>query len=301
MQKVNESGLFRHGSTSTDVQVTNCHSPSPSVRNAKDQAKTIHEFEPYIKPERHEPEPTLETYQPTDSPSLLVTLKVKRRSSMLNELKAHDKPPGHNGNPDSGSDSEPVVIRRRAPRKSNPKSSSRSSARRSQLLREIEDYNKSPEAEDRRELVMARELEDGLRHIPLTREARKNIMHVARNTRPKPRKSLNLKELMKAEFNGAGTGTKRFQSEGSSDLSRYKKQRKDMTDLFLGDEEDDGEETLPNISKTDDQGRSQSTPRTQLSPRQAGKVAGSIQNKDESSTESAWLTWDSRKGQSTQA
>ena len=296
MQKVHESGIFRHDSTSTDVQVTNCHSPSPTVRNAKVQAKKIHEVEPYIKPERHEPEPTLETYQPIDSPSLLVTLKTKRISSILDEPKAHDKPPGHNGNPDSASDSEPVVIRRRVPRKSKPKSASRSSARRSQLLREIEDYNKSPEAEDRHELAMARELEDGLRHIPLTRGARKNIMHVARNETPKARTNLNFKKLMKAEFNGAGAATKRFKSEGSSDLSRYKKQRKDTTDLFLGDEEDDGEEILADISKAHDQGRSQSTPTPQLSPRQVGKVAGSIQDEDVSSAESAWLIWDSRKG-----
>ena len=64
----------------------------------------------------------------------------------------------------------------------------------------------------------------------------------------------------------AGQGTKRFQSESNSDLSRDKKQRKDTTGLFLGEEEDDGEETLPNFSKTHDRGHSQSAPTRLLIP-----------------------------------
>ena len=65
---------------------------------------------------------------------------------------------------------------------------------------------------------------------------------------------MNLKTLMLAELSGAGKGTKGFSSEGSSDLSPSKKQRKAMMDLGFRDEEDDGEEVLPNLSKTNDRG-----------------------------------------------
>ena len=81
---------------------------------------------------------------------------------MLRELEGHNESPvrdiysKHKGRRD----------KRPLPK---PRSSSRSAVRRSQLLHEIGDYNKSPEAEDRHGLAMARELEDGLRHIPLTR------------------------------------------------------------------------------------------------------------------------------------
>ena len=357
IQKVREFGVFRRASTSTDAQVTNSHLSSPTVGNAMGQAKMIRELEPHIEPEEYEPEPTPETHQPTRNASIPAVPKTKRSSSMLKELKAQDKPPGHNGGSDSDSDSDPIVIRYRTPGSksqrcsqgaqrtprmlreleghnesperdidskhkerrhkrplskpkgsskhkerrhkrplSKPKGSSQRSAPRPQLLREIEDYNKSPEAEDRHGLAMARELEDGLRHKPLTRGVRKDLLHVAKNETPKPRKSLNVKKLMRDEFKGAGRGTKRFQTEGNSDLSRYKKQRKDTMSLFLGDEEDDGKEALGDFSKTHDGGHSQSTPTRQLSPRQIGKVAGSSERNDESSAELAWSTWDSRKG-----
>ena len=320
VEKYSESQVLRHGSTSTNVPVNNSHSSSPTVRNARGQAKMVSELEP---------EPTPETQQPTRSPSLPATSNTEQNSMILDDFRAQDN---------SDSDSEPVLPQRRTPRSklrpsserksrmlreleghnespdreleskqkgrqqkrplSKAKSSPRKSARRSQLLREIDDYNKSPEAEERHDLAMARTLVNESR---LTRGTRRSLLCAARNETPEPRESLNLRALMKAEFKGAGKGTKRFQSEGNSDLSRNKKQRKDTTDLlFLGDEEDDEEETLPNTSQTHDRGHSQSTPTRQLSPKQVGKAAGSSQgngHQDESSAESAWSAWDSRKGQ----
>lgn len=107
---------------------------------------------------------------------------------------------------------------------------------------------------------------------------------------------MNLKTLMRAELSGAGKGTKRLNVEDSIDLSPSKKQRKEMMDLGFGSEEDDGEEVLPNVSKTNDRGHPQSTSSRRPTLRQVEKVAGSSQGNDESSAESAWLTWDSRKG-----
>ena len=324
------------------MQVTNSHSSSPAARNAKSQAKIIHELEPHMRPEEYEPEPTPKTHQPTRSASPPAIPQTKLNSSTLKELKAQDKLPGQHGGPDSDSDSDPPVTRQRTPgSKSNrcsqgsqgsqgkarilrelkghnksperdigskhkgrrrkrliskPRPSSRISSSRSQLLREIADYNKPPETEDRHGSAMAPELEVGLRQKRLTRGARESLMHVAKNGTPKIRRSLNVKTLMEAEFNGEGQGTKRFQSEGSGDLSRHKKQRKEMTGLFVGEEDDDGEETLENFSKTHDGDHSQSTPTRQLSPSQTGNVAGSTEHDDEFSAESAWSYWDSRKG-----
>ena len=59
---------------------------------------------------------------------------------------------------------------------------------------------------------------------------------------------------MRAELSGAGKGTKRSNIEDSSDLSPSKKQRKEMMDMGFRDEEDDGEEVVPNLSKTNDRG-----------------------------------------------
>ena len=310
VEKHTEFLILRDRSRSADVPVNYSHSLSPTVRHAKGQAKMIHELEPNIKLEGHEPEPTPETHQPTRTPSLPAIPNDKQNSMMLDEFKAQDN---------SDSDPDPVVIRRRIPgsksqRKarmlndrrhkrppSKPKSSSRRAPRASGLLREIADYNKSPEAEDRHELAMAREFEHGLRQKPLTRETRKNLMHVAKNETPTARESLNLRKLFHDQFSGAGQSTKRLQPKGNSDLNRHKKQRKDSTGLFLGEEEDDGEETLANSTKTHERGHSQLTPMCQLSPRQVGKFAGSSQDDDESSAESVWSIWDSRKGQSKQA
>ena len=171
------------------------------------------------------------------------------------------------------------------------------------MLREIEAHNQSPEAEDGLELATTRDLEDDFRETPLTRGARKSLMRIVKNGSLTPRKSLNVKLLMLAELSGAEKGTKRFYTEGSSDLGpcSYKKQRKDSKDLGFGDEEDDGEEALPNFSKTNDRGHPQSTPTHPPTSRQVGKVAGNSQVNKESSAESAWLTWDSQKGQSTPA
>ena len=311
LEKYSKFQVLRHRSTSTDVPVKDSHSLSPTVRNAKGQAKMIHELESNIKPKGHEPEPTPETHQPNRSPSLPANTNNKQNSMMLDEFKAQDNSDSDpepvviryrtphlkaqrrsrtslqtNESPEHESDSEPVMTRhittrakaqggqssshrkslmlreiedynesperdmdpkqKKRQRKrllSKPKSSSRRSAPRSQLLREIADYNKSPEPEDRHDLAKARDLVSEFRDTPLTRGARQNLMHDAKDGSLKSRKSLNLKTLMRAEFKGEGKGTKRFQVESSSDLSRHKRQRKDTMGLFVGEEEDDGEET----------------------------------------------------------
>ena len=152
------------------------------------------------------------------------------------------------------------------------------------MLREIEAYNQSPEAEDRLDSGLTREQEGEFCDTPLTRGARKSLVRVAKNGSLTPRKSMNVKTLMRAELSGAGKGTKRANVEDTIDLSPSKKQRKEMMDLGFGSEEDDGEEVVPNASSR------------QPTLRQVGKVAGNGQGNDESSAESAWLTWDSRKG-----
>ena len=355
IQKWQASQVPPHGSTSTDVQVSNSHASSPTVRSAKDQAKSIRKLEPHSKSQGHKPEPESEPElehnggPDTDSDSEPVSIwrrtprsESQRHTRTLPQTPQNlDKLDVDNESPEDDSDSEPIVARQKTSRSkaqlisrsserksrmlreleghnksperekdskhkerrhkkplSKPKSSSRSSARRSQLLREIEDYNKSPEAEDRHDIALARDLVDKPR---LTREARRSLICDAKNESPAPRQNLNLKGLMSAQFKRAGQGTKRFQSEDNSNLSRHKKQRKDTTGLFLGEEEDNGEDTLPNFSKIHDRGHSPSTPTRRLSPKQVGKVAGSSQGNDESSAESAWLPWDTRKGQSTQA
>ena len=289
VQRWQEFQVSPHGSTSTDVQVSNSHSTrSPSllaISNNEQNSRMLDEFNAQDNSDS-DSEPVEIRHR---TPRSRLRRSSGRKPKMLRELE------GHNESPEREIDSKHEERRHKRPL-SKPKSSSRSSARRSQLLREIDDYNKPPEADDRHDLELARDLVDKPR---LTREARRSLVCAAKSESPAPRQSLNLKELMRAQFKVTGQGTKRFQSEGNSNLSRYKKQRKDTTGLFLGEEEDDGEETLPNFSKTHDRGHSQSTPTRQLSPRQVEKVTGSSQSNDESSAESAWLPWDSRKGQST--
>ena len=243
-----------------------------------------------IEVQRDSPEPESgfepDTLKPTTkSTSLPVPPKPNK---MLRELEGYNKSP----EPDSDCEQEELRLQtarssQRAPSESRPKSS---------MLREIEAHNLSPEPE----VEEFCNLKNVWCDAPLTRGARKEIENFVQDKPPTPRKNLNLRALMLAEFSGIEKGTKKYYPAENSNLERssYQKGQKLEKELDCLDWEEDEDFSIAKNFKKD--GRSHPR-RISTHEKTLGQVLSSTKDSERNekrAAKSMWSTWNDQKGQS---
>ncbi len=213
---------------------------------------------------------------------------------MIRELEPHNQSP----EPDLGPEQEQPPLK--TAHSSRPKQ--QKSQRKSVMLREIEAHNQSPEPESDVEVELLCHLKDDWGDVPLTRSVSNNLVNFVKGEPPKPRKNLNLRTLMLAEFSGIEKGTKTFYREDNTNFgssSHQTQQGLGMSMNFRDDEED--EEDLPESGvQRVPNGRShpQWTPSRGTIPRQVEQSVGDSRRDQKLAAESATMRWANRKGQS---
>ncbi len=272
--------------TSTNVQRAQARS-SRTAQKPKRKPAMIRELEAH----NESPEPESKSSSHTNQPIAL----AKRKRNAKKPQKA-----GHvNKSPDPSSDSEPIAVRRRTTRSSQPASAKKE--RKSQLVRELEPHNQSPEPESKPELDI--DVLNKAKDAPMTRRARREVENFIHDKTPSPKKNLNVKQLMLAQFSGRPKGTKAFYPEKDSNVGRssHKSKQGSGKEVNIGDEEDDDEEEY---WAKDDKSTGQSHPQQMSSrPTMPGPVGSSGEKSQRkgkgkvAAVESPLSVWDSQKGQ----
>ena len=214
---------------------------------------------------------------------------------MIRELEPHNQTP----EPDLGPEQEQPL--RKTARSSRSKQ--RQSQRKSVMLREIEAHNQSPEPESDAEVEMICHLKDDWGDVPLTRSVSNNLVNFVKGEPTTPRKNLNLRALMLAEFSGIEKGTKTFYREDNSNFgsSLHQRQQGLGKNMNFRDGEEDEEGDLPESGVhgvPNGQSHSQWTPSRGIIPRQVEQSVGDCGRDQKLATESATMRWANRKGQS---
>lgn len=296
-------GSYSHGRAPSDVQLDHRFargeaqptSPASNQQNIHEQNLSQAQLpvgeDEMTEVQRDCPEPESdsgpETLKPTTKPSSQPAPPKPKK--MLRELE------GYNESPEPDSDCEREELRlqtARSSRRAPPES-----RRKSSMLREIEAHNLSPEPE----VETLCDLKDDWRDAPVTRGARKDLENFVKGKPPTPRKNLNFKALMLAEFSGMENGTKTFDSAESSNLGRsscQKRQelRKEMD--CLDREEDEFLGVAKNI-KMDSRSHPQRISTRGITPRQILSSTKDSEQNEKRAAKSTWSTWDNQKGQST--
>lgn len=270
---------------SIGLQLTDVHSTQSAERKPKRKSKMLRELEPHNESPEPESEPEPKVHQPTTAGSSQPAQpRQKGKSRTLRELEDCNK------SPEPDSDSEQEIVRPKTRRSSQPAVST--PGRKSNLLREIEPYNLSPEPES--------ELDIETREF-LTRSARKDFIAFVKGKPPTPRKNLNLRALMLAQFSGLEEGTKTFYTEDNGNLtpSSYQKQQELRKGVDFRDDEEDEEEDWSKIIQTVGRYHPQRISTRRTIARQVGNSAEDSQLNQKLAAELVWSTWDKQKGQST--
>ena len=261
---------------STSVSLHQFSHSTPGKRKRK--SNMLRELEAHNKSPEPEPKPQ---HIPVGS-SQPVLSRPKRNSRMIRELEGYNKPP----EPDS--DPEKEQVRPKTRRSSAALSKTR---RKSVLLREIEPHNPSPESDSELEIET---------NGPLTRSTKKEFLNFVNGKPSSPKKNLNLRALMIAEFSGVKKGTKTFYAEDSSNLrpSSFQGQQKFRKEVDFGDDEEDEEDGLWNAVRTFGRSRPQPSPTHRTAAWQAEKSMRDDLLQQKLAAESLWLKWNKQKGQS---
>lgn len=240
-----------------------------------------------------EPEAGSGTLQPVNRGSSRPGLPKRRPKSMprpqLTDLET---------SPDPSTDSEQENIRLKTARSSQQASGNPRPT--SAMLREIAAHNESPEDSEPDMNLLRTSTK-----VPfLTRSARKDLEKVLKNEALTPRKSLNVKSLMKAELLGTPKGIKTFYFEGHNNprSTSHQTQHKSPEDMEfnIGEDVDDGD-FFPKKTKPSGRSRSQPFLARRTEPEQSKGPIESDERSEEVEAESAWSKWDSKKGQSSLA
>ncbi len=270
-----------HGSASTSVQRPQARS-SRTAQKPKRKPAMLRGLEPYNK----FPEPDSESSSHTNQH--VAPTKRKRNSKQPRKVKNVNK------NPDPSSDSEPIAVRRRTTRLSQP-----ASVKRERLLRELKAHNQSPESESKPELGI--DVLNEAKNAPMTRRARRDTENFIQDKTPSPKKDLNVKHLMLAQFSGKPKGTKTFYPEKDGNLGRssHKRKQGSRKEVNVGDDEDDDEEEY---WAKDGKSAGQSHPQPMSSrPTMPGPVGSSGEKSQRKGkgkvVESPRSVWDGQKGQ----
>lgn len=253
-------------------------SPQPMDKRRKRKSKMLRDIQPQNKsPERRAEAASASTQRRTRT-----TRKQKNNLKMLREIQPHNKSPEPRSEISSGT---PQPIARDSSQPELPKRK-----RTSNMLRELEAYNESPEGDSEPDSEI---LDDLKAH--LTRSARHNLINISKNRPLSPRKNLNLRTLMLAEFSGMPKGTKTFYPEDSSNVGLHSDRRQPESgkrvEIKIEEEEEDEDSLfLPQDVNT----IASKHPQQPNSTRETGE-GRRIQ---EVTPGSSWSVWDSESGQS---
>ena len=156
------------------------------------------------------------------------------------------------------------------------------------MLRELEAYNESPEGDSEPDSEI---LDDLKAH--LTRSARHNLINISKNRPLSPRKNLNLRTLMLAEFSGMPKGTKSFYPEDNSNVGLHSDRRQPESskrvEIKIEEEEEDEDSLfLPQDVNTIAWKHSQQPTST--------RETGEGKRIQEVTPGSSWSVWDSESG-----
>ena len=282
------SQALPHSSTSSGSHL-NAHSLQPAVRKSKRRSNMVRELEP------HNQSPESDIPQSITAGSTQRALsRPKRKTKMVHGREGHNTSSESDSGPEQ---EEPLRKTARSTRPTQPKSQ-----RKSVMLREIEAHNLSPEPESDVEGEMLSHLKDDWGDVPLTRSVSNNLVNFVKGELPTPRKNLNLRARMLAEFSGVPKGTKTFYPEDSSIFasSSHQRQQRVARNKKFRDEEED-EEDLPQFAVPVPNGGShaQRMPSRGITPRQVEECVGDSQRNEKLAAELATMRWANRKGQST--
>lgn len=261
--------------------------PSPKRRR---RPTMLRELDAHNESPEPEPEADPETLQPVNRGSSRPALSKRRpRSRPRPQLKDLET------SSDLSTDSEQENTRLKTPRSSRQASGNPPPA--SAMLREIAAHNESPEHSEPDMNLLRKSME-----VPfLTRSARKDLDKILKNEALTPRKSLNVKSLMKAELLGIPKRTKTsyFEEQTNPRTSSHQTQPESLENLDFDSGEDfDDDEPLPKNTKSDGRSRSQPRSKRRTEPEQSKVSAESNERRQEVEAASSWLMWDSKKGQS---
>ena len=212
------------------------------------------------------------------------------KPKMLRELEAYNESP----EPDSDDEHKQLRLQTaRSSQRATPKP-----RRKSSMLRELEAHNQSPETRSESEVETLCNLKDDWRDAPLTRGASKDLENFVKGKPRTPRKNLNFKTLMLAEFSGMDKEIKKYYFEDSSILGRssYQKRQECRKKLDLLNEEEDEELNMPKNTKTNGRNHHQPIPTSGTKNRQVEDSTENSQRKQKLAIKSAWSTWDNQKG-----
>lgn len=183
-------------------------SPQPITKRRKCKSKMLRGIQPHnTSPERRAEAASASTQRINRT-----TRKQKHNLKMLREIQPHNKSPEPRSEISSGT---PQPIARDSSQPELPKRK-----RTSNMIRELEAYNESPEGDSEPDTEI---LDDLKAH--LTRSARHNLINISKNRPLSPRKNLNLRTLMLAEFSGMPKGTKTFYPEDDSNVGLHSNRR----------------------------------------------------------------------------
>lgn len=246
--------------------------PAPKPKPKRKTTNLLRE----IAPHNISPEPELKAASETPTRDSTQPPSRKRRPKSMPRPQLNDL----QTSPDPGTDSEQENIRLKKPRSSQQASGNPPPT--SAMLREIAAHNESPEDSEPDINLLRTSTE-----VPfLTRSARKDLEKILKNEALTPRKSLNVRSLMKAELLGTPKGTKTFYFEGHkkprSSSHQTQLESPEGLDFNIGKDVDDDERFSKNTKPSS---RSRSQP---FSARRTDAVEA----------ESPWSKWDSKKGQS---
>ena len=248
------------------------------TKKRKRNSQMLREIQPHNKSPERRAEAASESTQRTTRKSR----KLKRNLKMLREIQPHNESPEPRSEiaPESP---QPSV--RGSSQPALPKGK-----RKSNMLRELEAFNDSPEGDSEPDVEM---LEDLKGH--LTRSVRHDLMNLSKNRPLSPRKNLNLRTLMLAEFSGMPKGTKTFYPQDNSNVglrsNRWQPESGRRVEIKIEEEEEDEDELfLAQDVNTVGWKHSQqptSTRETEMGNRTQEVTPGS-----------SWSVWDSENGQS---
>lgn len=261
--------------------------PSPKRRR---RPTMLRELDAHNESPESEPEADPETLQPVNRGSSRPALSKRRPRS-----RPHPQLKDLETSSDLSTDSEQENTRLKTPRSSRQASGNPPPA--SAMLREIAAHNESPEHSEPDMNLLRKSME-----VPfLTRSARKDLDKILKNEALTPRKSLNVKSLMKAELLGIPKRTKTsyFEEQTNPRTSSHQTQPESPENLdFDSGEGFDDDEPLPKNTKSDGRSRSQPRSKRRTEPEQSKVSAESNERRQEVEAASSWLMWDSKKGQS---